>query len=227
MKTGYNDFYVSVTNISGQTYAPTGGAWTVNSYVAGISGTGNVYELPYFGEYRVNLYTGKGNGVAYISNSDPKAVLNPTKVTWETTDYSLDDVAALVANYRTSLLAAPPSDFSYDPISFTTKEGDSLYINYTVPSEIEPDLSGYSDFKASLRSEVATISSNSGYLGELVVIPNLSTATFIISGSGLTTGIIPYPRRSVKVYSDLQGTKAGLVKTLAEFVITVNRQYTV
>jgi hypothetical protein len=237
MKSGFNDFFFTCTKLGATSgtsgsmllYSPSG-AFSVASWCAGISGnTGSFYNIPNIdvGTFRLNIYTAVGNGFAKISNAEAGVVLTPNEFRWEATSSSIDDVAALVSTYRDSVQTFPLGIEYYEINTIGIKESDNINITYLVPTAVTPSISGYTNFRSNLRSEVAAISSGTTVLGALTVVPNFTTNSVLITGaSSYFTGLIPYPRKSVKAYADLIADDPnGLIVTLAEFDITVNRRF--
>jgi hypothetical protein len=236
VKAGFNDFFFTCTHLgtSGSSGSmvlySASGSFQVASYCNGVSGnTGNVYAVPNVdvGTYRLNMYTGVGNGFAKVTNNEVGVVLTPNEFRWEATVNSLDDVAQLVAVYRNAVAVNPLGTEYYEIQQVGIKESDNIDMTYIIPSAVTPSLSGWSNFICNIRSEVASISSGTTILGALTVIPNYLTSSVQITGaSSYFTGLIPYPRRSVKAYADLVAKNHdGLTMTLAEFDFTVNRRY--
>jgi hypothetical protein len=110
------------------------------------------------------------------------------------------------------------------------KESDDITLNYIVSTEVTPNLTGWTNFKAELRNNLSLTSATSASylgLGQVTIVDALTNSVSIDISGALTTGVVPEGSNTTNLYMDLQGVNAsGKKKTLIEFSIPIIREIT-
>lgn len=226
------NLFFSVNDISGNAYSPSG-SWTVNAtfdnlqYGSGATVTSVSGQAGY---YQVEIVNPVGDGVISLVNSDTSAFISPDfYAASSTTLYTEDDVYAKLLRYDIDDLTLSVQK-GYEEVIFDMKAGDDKDIEYVIPDAVTTqDISGWT-FSAQLRDSTSTTTSGSSALiGALTVtVLDIPTRMILISiPAAYTENIIPEGDSQITLLSDLQAvTLEGKKKTIAEFAITVNRQFT-
>lgn len=234
MKLGLNNFYVYATDISGNAFTgATSGSWamygeiegnpfTVFDSVTEITGNAGFYN------FEVEL-SNSGQGFLQITNSNPLLNIAPTYFDLDVTVHDVEDVYGQVAN--TIYDGVTKTLQFYEQINIEAiKEGDDVQFDVVVDTSIASTLSGWTDFKMTLREAGSVSSSGAEFIIGDATIEGVNTTTNTVSirlPYTLTAGIVPEGEQNTIVYGDLQARNpAGYRKTLAELQATVVRQFT-
>lgn len=228
---GTNIFPILVVDISG---APIEGLTTGWS-VYGQSGDSKLDTITSITEaidkngwYLATVSLPSGQGFLEFRNSDTSAYVTGT-YTIDTDVYDADDLYSNFARQELDFTQTAIGVYESQDLG-TFKEGDDWDFLYVVPSQVEADISGYSNWKASMFNvDVLTtaVISGSGYIGDFTLTPDGNTNSVRFQASHtITDGIVPEGSIETNVYTDLQAEKDGKRKTFAEFVITCRRQFT-
>lgn len=234
MQAGTNTFPILVTDISGGPI--TGltvadfdfdgqvGSTILNTPTVAESSTGGGYYLA-----SVDIPVGQGFLSIEAVDASNKFV-TPTFYTIDATIYDTDDIYASVARQNLELTQTALGVYESQDIG-TFKSGDDWDFTYVVPDSVAVNISGYSDFKASLITEAGLTTnavSGASYIGDFnLTVDTVSKSIRMIAPASITVNTVPEGSLETILYSDIQCLDDnGRKKTLAELTITVRRQFT-
>lgn len=227
---GENTFPLLVTGISGEPVIGLTTGFTVTGEVGGVAiAAASISESSQLdGWYLATVTLPVGQGYLQFGHSNTNYSVTGGD-TLEVGVYDVDDVYSNFARRELDETSVSIGAFETQNLG-TLKEGDDWDISYVVPSEVEANISGYSDWKASIYyADVLTSASvtGSGYIGDFDLTVNADTSTVRMQASHtITDGIVPEGVVEITVYSDLQAEIAGKRKTFAEFTINARRHFT-
>lgn len=229
---GTNDLTFLVTDISG---SPIVGLSLVDFEINGQVGSTIINQgtitpsMSADGYYFLEATLPVGQGFLEVTSVSPGYFVTPTFFDIDAGVYSVDEVYASLARNSNDLTSVSIGVYETQDIG-PFKEGDSWDFSYTVPDSIATNISGFSDFKASLFTGAAltsAISAAPGYIGDFTLTVDVPSKIIrFIMPYALTTGIIDEGELEDTFYSDLQCMDGTLRKTLAEFSILCRRQFT-
>lgn len=234
MQKGLNDFTILVTNISG---SPITGITSGSFYMFGNIGANDIStfqtsiteETSGFYTVTANLNQ-TGQGYFGVKTLDSSLFVTPDYFDVVLENYDFDSLYSLFLTLQQTGLAETVNNY----VEVTTnpyKENDDLTIDYAVSTSVTPNLSGWTNFKAELRTEASlTTAVTSGtFIGlcPVTVLDEMTNSVSVAISGGLTLNTVPEGENSVNLYMDLQGLDSnGKKKTLIEFTIPIVRQIT-
>lgn len=230
MKTGNNYFGVYAT-ISGGPAIGLGG-WSM----LGRLNTNDINAFTVVESISSGLYSFtvplSSAGTGYISffNANPEVTIEPKVFTIDVDNFSNDNIYAVTNRSIYSGTTTLVNAFESVNIG-TIKAGDDYEVSIVVDEAVTPSLTGWTNFKATMRKSDSLTSASSAYvIGDWTILnvdTGTSTITLEMSGD-LTANIIPEGSSSLVTYSDLQGVNAaGKRKTLTQITATISRNFTI
>lgn len=232
MQKGSNDFTFLCTDVSGaplSSIATSAFSLFGNINAADIStfASSVVAETSGYYTLTVNLNT---TGQGYFGVK-PTATMFVSPTFWDVT-LENNDADSLYSLFL-SLQQSGTVDSVDNYVAVNTnpfKEADDLTLAYVISTSITPNLSGWTSFKAQLRTSIGLTSAiSSSLLGEGVVtiVDAMTNSVTIDISGGLTTGVVPEGTNTTNLYMDLQGINPlGKKKTLIDFTIPIVREIT-
>jgi len=233
MQAGTNSFPFLVTDISG---SPITGLTSINFTTYGQVGS-TLLNIPTISEslsgegyYIATLDIPLGQGFLAIESDAPSSkFITPTFYNIDATIYDTDDVYASIARQTLDITQVAVSSYETQQIG-PYKQGDDWIINYVIPDSVAVDISGFSNFKASLWNDsiLTSISGSAGYIGDFTLTVDTPSKSVVMKlDDTLTVNLVSEGLTEEYYYSDLQALNASGDKvTLAEFAILARRQFT-
>lgn len=227
---GTNIFPIYVTDISGNAITGISSGFSVQGQVGStIIDTVSVVETSGAGWYFATVSLPVGQGYVEFKHSNPSYFITGT-YDINTTVFDTDDIYSNFARQNLELTQTALGVYESQDIG-PFKEGDDWDFTYVIPDSVAVDISGYSNFKASIITQdglTTPAMSGSAYIGDFTLTVDTSTKSIrMVALSSVTNGTVPNGSLETVLYSDLQCLDInGRKKTLAEFTITVRRQFT-
>jgi hypothetical protein len=231
-KVGLNTFSVSVEDVSGNQVSGLLSGWT---YRGALDATpivgGSITPIenpsaPGWYHFEVDLPV-PGEGFIEFRNASA-ASISPPAYDLDVNIYSTDDIYAVTNRVGLNINSLNVSVYETSEVG-PYKEGDDWVLDYTIPDSITTSISGWTNWRASIRNETSLVDPVSGYIGDFV-ISNINVASKSMTltfAASATKDLVPLDQEETTVYSDLQAlTNNALKKTVAEFAIGVRRQFT-
>lgn len=178
------------------------------------------------GFYLIGANIPVGQGYIAMAPVNTTYTSSPQFYAIDTTIYDEDDLYSSIARQSLNVTQTAINNYESQTIG-PYKEGDDWDITYVVPDSVAVDISGYSNFKATLSADTI-LTSISGGIGDFNLTVTVPTKTIrMVLPSAISSNIVDSGVTEQYFYSDLEClTDEGLKKTLAEFTILVRRNFT-
>ena len=227
MKRGINRFSVLVTDVSGSEVTGLSGSQFV---LDGQIGS-NVYDSAVLieesltpGIYNVDVDlddTGQGHLKIEVDTGD---FITPDYFTLDVKEKDIDDVYNRIAINFLDISFATGELFA--TTNLTLVEGDDSIVQFPT----NRDLSGFTDYKATLVFSDTKSVSGDNVIGDLDIesVSENDGIVIVKFPFALTDGIVPNGSNRIRVFGDLQARDAaGNRITLVKFTVNIRRQFTI
>lgn len=236
MQIGINDFTFLCTDILGEpvTSINVSGGFSLFGDVAGYDISSYSYTIAEAGDgfYTASVNLNRvGQGYFGVTPSVSGIYMTPDYFDVTLENYDFDSLYSLFLTLSETGVTSTNTANYMEVTTMPFKESDDIKLDYLVATNITPNLTDWTDFKAQLRDDTSltTRDISGSYLGDcsVTVIDALTNSISVEISGALTTGVIPNGATTVNVYTDVQAiSPLTKKKTLISFTIPIVREIT-